>query len=255
MVGKWSVSLHPGAGVDKSVEQEIAANLEAVRMKIAHAAERAGRAPSDIRLIAVSKTKPVAMLKAAMVAGQTSFGENYVKEALLKLDELPDADWHFIGALQTNKAKLVVGRFSLIHSVDRARLAEELAKAAAAQGIVQDVLMQVHVGDEATKSGVMIDEGPALIESIQSLPSLRLRGIMSLPPLAQSESEGRGYFATIRGAFQKWRETCFSPEQAALFTELSMGTSSDFEWAILEGATCVRIGTSIFGAREYPARA
>lgn len=222
---------------------EIAARLAAVNEKIERACARAGRKPGDVKLLAVSKTKPLELIQAAFAAGQRSFGENYVQEAVEKVARFPEADWHFIGSLQSNKAKQVAGRFSLIHSVDRARLADELAKAASAAGVVQDVLVQIHIGDEATKHGVTIDEAPALIECVRGHASLRLRGLMSLPPLSDDERVARGYFSEIREAFENWKKSSQD------FNELSLGTSSDYEWAILEGATMVRVGTAIFGER------
>lgn len=188
------------------------------------------------------------MIRAAFAAGQRIFGENYVQEAVAKVAAFAEAEWHFIGGLQTNKVKPITGRFALIHSVDRERLADELEKAAAKAGVVQDILLQVHVGSEASKSGVSMDEAPALIERIAGHSHLRLRGLMSLPPLTEDERVGRGYFASLREALEKWRRL-LPTDQAARFGELSMGTSSDYEWAILEGATYVRVGTAIFGAR------
>lgn len=227
----------------------IASNLKSIREQMAAAALKVRRDPTSVRLIAVSKTKPLALIREAFDAGQSSFGENYVQEAVEKVEEFPQAEWHFIGSLQTNKAKQVVGKFALIHSVDRAKLADELEKVASQKGIVQDILVQIHIGDEETKHGAGLDDAPALIEHISKLPHLRMRGIMSLPPLSENESVSRGYFASLRAGFEKWRSQ-LPREQASHFTELSMGTSSDFESAILEGATMVRVGTSIFGARE-----
>jgi len=228
--------------------ESIARNLARVQERIADAAARAGRAAADIRLIAVSKTKPIEFIKEAFAAGQRSFGENYAREAVEKAGLFPEADWHFIGSLQTNKAKQVIGKFSLIHSVDRAKLAAELAKAAEAAGLVQDVLLQVRVGEEETKHGAEISEAEELIARILEHRGLRLRGLMSLPPLTEDESVARGYFSAVRRAFERWRAT--TGVDRAAFTQLSLGTSSDYEWAILEGATMVRVGTAIFGARE-----
>lgn len=228
----------------------IAENLQAVNEAIARACERAGRARGDVKLVAVSKTKPLSMIAEAYRAGQLAFGENYVQEAVEKAAALPEAEWHFIGSLQTNKVKQVAGRFHLIHSVDREKLASEISKVCVHSAVVQDVLLQIHVGPEETKHGATIEEAPALIRHALSCSGLRLRGIMSLPPLTEDERVARGYFADLREAFSRWRHSEMSVEQAKYFTELSMGTSSDFEWAILEGATMVRVGTSIFGARQ-----
>jgi pyridoxal phosphate enzyme (YggS family) len=233
------------AGMSNVIEN----NLGHVRARIAAACARARRPKESVRLIAVSKTKPIEDVSEALQAGQTSFGENYVQELLEKQEALPQADWHYIGSLQTNKAKQIVGRCSLIHSVDRAKLALELAKAATAAGVVQDILLQVHVGDEETKSGIALADAPALIELIGGESSLCLRGVMALPPLSENEAIARGYFREVRTAFEKWR-SALSPSAASVFSELSLGTSSDYEWAILEGATLVRVGTAIFGARE-----
>ncbi len=227
-------------------------NLRDVNDAIAKAARASGRTAYDVRLIAVSKTKSLSLIEEAFRAGQKSFGENYVQEAVEKAKSLPVADWHFIGSLQTNKVKQVVGEFSLIHSVDRLKLASEISKAAEKLDVVQEILLQIHVGDEESKSGVDLESAPKLIEEILGMKNLRLRGIMSLPPLTDDEKTSRGYFSTLRESFLKWQNEFRGPE-FSLFNELSMGTSSDFEWAILEGATMVRVGTMIFGARESKA--
>jgi PLP dependent protein len=230
----------------------IADNLKFVQEKIASAAARAGRDAASVRLVAVSKTKPTEAVREAFAVGQRSFGENYVQEALGKIEALPEADWHLIGSLQSKKARQVAGRFSLIHSVDRLKIAEELDKAANLVGAVQDVLLQIHLGGEETKHGVSFSEAPAVIESILEMRALRLRGFMTLPPLTENEREGRARFASLREAAAEWKSKLMESHQAAACTELSMGTSSDYEWAVMEGATLVRVGTSIFGAREYP---
>ena len=228
--------------------KSIADNLRRVEESIAEACTRAKRSSSDVRLIAVSKTKPIAMIEEAMRAGQKSFGENYVQEAVEKVSALPSADWHFIGSLQSNKVKQVVGRFALIQSVDRIKLVRELAKVATAAGVRQDILLQIHIGDEETKHGFGFDEAPSAISEIGELGSLRLRGLMSLPPLLDDEHASRANFARLREALEKWRSN-LSSEKSRDFTELSIGTSSDYEWAIQEGATMVRVGTAIFGER------
>jgi pyridoxal phosphate enzyme (YggS family) len=231
------------------VGMSIETNLRAVRLEIEEACSLGGRDPASVRLVAVSKTKSVEMVREALACGQRLFGENYVQEALEKSASVAEAEWHLIGSLQTNKVKSVVGRFALIHSVDRLKLAVEIARAAERAGVVQDILLQVHVGDEATKHGVSFDEAPAVIREILALPTLRLRGLMALPPLTENEAEGRAAFASVREALLRWRRELMTEAAASAFTELSMGTSSDFRWAILEGATLIRVGTSIFGAR------
>jgi pyridoxal phosphate enzyme (YggS family) len=228
---------------------QLVANLKTVRERIAQASLRAGRSPADVKLLAVSKTHSIELIRAAFHEGQLAFGENYVQEALPKLEALPDAEWHLIGPLQSKKAKQVAGRFKLIHTLDREKLAAEVSKAVVERGLIQDVLIQVRIGDEETKSGVSASEAAPLLERIQELHGLRLRGLMALPPLSEDETVARGYFSELRELAEKLRQTYLSPQNRSYFTELSMGTSSDFEWAILEGATIVRVGTSIFGGR------
>jgi pyridoxal phosphate enzyme (YggS family) len=228
----------------------IAENLRNVRARIESACARTGRATSEVRLVAVSKTKPVAMLEEATRAGQCLFGENYVQEAVDKINQLPGAEWHFIGSLQTNKARAVLGRFALIHSVDRVKLARALdsAAAAAAATVVQPILLQVHIGDEASKHGFSIDELVEAVGEIAQMKHLSIHGLMALPPLEETEAKSRVHFARLRETLETAREA-LPPESRGLCRELSMGTSSDFEAAILEGATLVRVGTDIFGAR------
>lgn len=228
---------------------DLATSLRKVLEDIEQSCRRAGRRPNEVSLVAVSKAKPIEDIRAVFTAGQTIFGENYVQEALLKVESLPMAEWHFIGHLQTNKVRLICGRFRLIHSVDRLKLIDELARTALAAGLVQDILLQIRIGDEITKRGAGRDEVSGLVERILEFPSLRLRGLMSLPPLAEDEKTGRGHFSQLRSVFEEVRDRMLTPSQARSFTELSMGTSADYRWAILEGATLVRVGTAIFGGR------
>lgn len=228
-----------------SVDGAISDRLKQVRKRIAAACVRAGRAPSDVRLVAVSKTKPAELIRETIAAGQTVFGENYVQEAVDKINQFPRAEWHFIGSLQTNKAKQVAGRFALIHSVDRLKLAHALD---AALDAVQPILLQVHIGDESTKHGFSLEELPQAAKDISQLRHLSIRGLMALPPLEDSEEKSRVHFAKLREALEIVKAQ-LPPEQRGLVRELSMGTSGDLEAAILEGATLVRVGTDIFGAR------
>jgi pyridoxal phosphate enzyme (YggS family) len=228
----------------------VADNLELVREAIASAAKRAGRDAAKVRLVAVSKTKPISLIREAFIAGQTIFGENYVQEAVAKADDFPQAEWHLIGPMQSNKVKMIANKFALVHSVDREKIALEIAKVAEQGRRVQDILLQIHVGDEATKHGLSFAEAPPVIEKILARKSLRLRGLMALPPLTDDEKTGRAQFASLREALEQWRKAYLPAEAASEFNELSMGTSSDFEWAVLEGATLVRVGTSIFGERS-----
>jgi pyridoxal phosphate enzyme (YggS family) len=232
---------------------DLVSNLKNVRELVARAAAKSQRPADSVRLIAVSKTKPIEMIQEAVRAGQRSFAENYVQELVEKSTVLPTADWHFIGSLQTNKADKVVGHCDLIHSVDRIKLAEKLNAVALQKGKVQDVLIQVRIGDEVTKHGVTLNDSEASFEalftSVASSQGLRVCGLMTIPPLTSDESTGRGYFSELREVFLRWK-TQLPSSQRSHFQHLSMGTSSDFEWAILEGATMVRIGTAIFGGRD-----
>lgn len=226
----------------------IADRLAETNARIAAAASRAQRKAGDVKLVAVSKTKPLALIDEAARLGQHDFGENYVQEAVAKADARPDLFWHFIGSLQTNKVRDVVGRFALIHSVDRFKLAAEIAKAATKADIVQDILIQVHIGDEQSKHGADISAIDSLVEQILKLSALRLRGFMCLPPVSEKEEIGRAYFSTLRNLAERLRAGILHDNRDANI--LSMGTSGDFEWAILEGATHIRLGTTIFGARD-----
>ena len=222
---------------------KIAQNLEEVRKRIAAAAQRAGRDPAAVRLVAVSKTVGVDRIKEALAAGQKSFGENYLQEAKAKIETLGEAaDWHFIGHLQSNKAKAAVGLFPLIHSVDRLSLAQALEKAAAQLGKVQDILLQVNLAGEESKSGTAPELAPGLLREIALLPHLKVLGLMTMPPFLAPEAV-RPYFKALRELKDRL--------QADLgpLPELSMGMTGDFEVAVEEGATLVRVGTAIFGAR------
>jgi len=226
---------------------DIAANLQLIRERLAAAARRAGREPDSVRLVAVSKTVDLERLREAVAAGQREFGENYLQEAKGKIAALGEGlVWHFIGHLQRNKAKAAVELFHLIHSVDRLPLAEALDAAAARLGKVQDILLQVNLAGEETKSGVAPEALPALWEEVSRLPHLRVRGLMTMPPWLPDPEAVRPYFRSLRELRDRLRAT-YPP--AAGLTELSMGMTGDFEAAVEEGATLVRIGTAIFGRR------
>lgn len=220
-------------------------NCRDVLARIRAAEARAGRVAGDVKLIAVSKTKPLEMIDSAARAGAREFGENYVREAVGKREARPDLVWHFIGSLQTNKARDVVGRFDLIHSVDREKLARELDKAAASRGIVQDVLAQIHIGEEKSKHGIAPEIAASFVRSLRQFKNLRVRGLMCLPPLTDDPARARAGFAQLR----ELRDT-IRREGGGGFDVLSMGTTHDFEWAIAEGATHVRVGAAIFGRRQ-----
>ena len=227
----------------------IADNLELINARIAAACEQAGRPRDSVRLIAVSKTKPAEMVAEAYAAGQRLFGENHAQELTAKKPVLPeDIEWHFIGNLQRNKVKYVVGAAALIHSVNSAALAKEIDRVAGNRGLTQDVLAEINVGGEESKQGADAEEARSLVEAIAALPHLRLRGLMTVAPFAEDPE-------TVRPVFRRLKEmlTEFAPltREPEAFDELSMGMSGDFEAAIGEGATYVRIGTAIFGARDY----
>jgi pyridoxal phosphate enzyme (YggS family) len=225
---------------------QVAQNLEEVRRAIADAARRAGRDPSTVRLVAVGKTVDLERIRAAMDAGQDLFGENYLQEARDKIAVLGRrVGWHLVGHLQSNKAKGAVELFDLIHAVDRLKLAEALDAAAARLGKIQDVLIQVNQGGEATKSGVAPEAAPALLQEVARLPHLRVLGLMTMPPWLPDPEAVRPYFRGLRELRDRLRGLTGLP-----LTELSMGMSGDFAVAVEEGATLVRVGTAIFGERR-----
>lgn len=226
----------------------VAARLAEVRRRIDAAAARAGRAAGEVALVAVSKTHPAAAIEAALAAGQRIFGESRIQEALPKVEALGGrAEFHLIGHLQRNKAHQAVGRFALIHSVDSQRLIEELERRAAALGIVQRVLLEINVSGEASKFGAPPEALPSLIEALEKAEHLRGEGLMTIAPETDDPEEARPYFARLRELMTRITATAhFTPRH------LSMGMSGDFEVAIAEGATLVRVGSAIFGARDYP---
>jgi pyridoxal phosphate enzyme (YggS family) len=227
--------------------------LEEVLARIAASEKRVGRAPGSVTLIAVSKTKPIDSVLAAARCGVMHFGENYVQEATRKMDRMKqiapelDLQWHLIGSLQTNKSKFVVGRFKTIQSVDRLELARALDNRAREAGIVQNIFMQVKLGDEPSKMGVPVVGAPELIKKIIGLKNIRLDGLMSLPPVEAEPESSRKYFAQLRVLRDELAPLV--PHDCGSLTHLSMGTTHDFEIAIEEGATMVRVGTAIFGTR------
>ncbi|MHC1753248.1 YggS family pyridoxal phosphate-dependent enzyme [Humidesulfovibrio sp.] len=228
----------------------LCARLAEVRRRVAAACEGCGREPGSVRLVAVSKFHPASDIAALVACGQREFGESYLQEALAKQDELVGQDvlWHYVGALQTKKAKDVVGRFGLVHSVDSEKLARELAKRAIAARLLQPVLIEVNLGDEEQKAGVDEADLSALAELVVSLNKggcgLDLRGLMCLPPMFDAPEEARPYFEHLRELRDELSASLGLP-----LPELSMGMTGDFEAAIEEGATIIRVGTSIFGPR------
>lgn len=225
---------------------ELKRNLDAVREGLARAAAESGRDPASVKLVAVSKRHVAGDIRRLFEMGQVDFGESYVQEALDKQDTLSDLPirWHLIGGLQSNKAKFVPGRFHLMHSLDSSKLAQVLHKKALATGTVQSVLLQVNLGGEARKSGTDQDTLPSLAEEVAGLTGLKLEGLMTMPPWADDPESLRPLFAGLRNLRDELEKRLGIP-----LPELSMGMSHDYGAAVAEGATMVRVGTSIFGPR------
>ena len=236
----------------------IAENIKRVEKNIEDALMRSGRKPGETKLIAVSKTKPVEDMLSAYSEGVRDFGENYVQEIVQKYDNIPsDARLHMIGHLQTNKVKKVVGRVAMIHSVDSIHLAEAISRESLKQGITTDVLLEVNIADEATKYGFTRAEAMAVVPEIMELSGVALRGLMTSAPITEDPETNRTYFKAMRELLSEMRELMRQRGAAEekLPTELSMGMTGDYIVAVEEGATMVRVGTAIFGARDYSSRA
>lgn len=246
-------------------------NIALIEQRIQAACERSGRDRSQVTLIAVSKTKPNKMLLEAYDCGMRHYGENKVQELVQKYNDLnscfsDQVYWHLIGHLQRNKVKYIVDKVALIHSVDSLRLAEQIEEEAAKKNVVCDILIEVNIANEDTKYGVREEEADALIEEILHLPHVRIRGLMAIAPYVENPEKNRMYFKKLRqlyvdikskkadnndnGNFSKYNITV-SKQTLEQFDILSMGMTGDFEVAIEEGATMVRVGTGIFGERDY----
>lgn len=219
----------------------ISENLQVVRGRIARAAQAGRRAADSVTLLAVSKTHPPARIAEARAAGQRAFGENYVQEALEKMDALPELEWHLIGPLQSNKTRLAAERFDWVHTLDREKIAKRLSEQRPAGLPPLNVLLQVNVSGEASKSGLAPQDVLALAETVKRLPRLRLRGLMAIPEPSSDPAAQRARFRAAREIFER---------MGPGLDTLSMGMSDDMEAAIAEGATLVRIGTAIFGPRS-----
>ena len=229
-------------------DTDLRANLVAVQERIAAAARRAGRSPETVLLVAVSKTIDVDRVRSAIEAGVPALGENRVQEAREKIAVLGRSrPWHLIGHLQTNKVRDAVECFDLIHSVDRLPLAEAISRRATETGRRVDVLVQVNVGEEPQKGGLSPADLRAALAAMAALPGLRLRGLMAIPPLPKDPEDSRPHYQEMRKLLDGARSWGLGPD----FTELSMGMSGDFEVGVEEGATIVRVGTAIFGARGH----
>jgi pyridoxal phosphate enzyme (YggS family) len=227
----------------------IASNLASVQQRIASAARSVGRDPSSVRLIAVSKTFPIDAVREAYAAGQREFGENRVQEGLQKIERSADLSirWHLLGHLQTNKARKAASSFAMVQSVDSIELLEKLDRAAEEAGCTPELLIQVDLAGETTKFGAPPPDVPRIFEAAASCRAARVVGLMTLPPLPETPEDGRTWFRQLRELQEGWRS---SGVPDAMLRELSMGMSGDFEVAIQEGATMVRVGTAIFGSRS-----
>jgi len=227
--------------------RQIQTNMAAVKLRIAQAATAAGRHPSEISVVAVTKTHPLETIRAAIEAGILELGENYAQEFEIKHNALQTESslrWHFIGNLQSNKASIVTGHCSLLHTIDRQKIASVVSRLACERGVVQDVLIQARLGDEDSKSGAILSDIPYLRDYISNLPGMRLRGLMAVAPLCEANgqpAEARKYFDDIKILFDT-----INIQKCDI---LSIGMSGDYLDAIAAGSTMIRIGSAIFGAR------
>lgn len=224
-------------------------NIQSVQQNINEACARAGRKPEEVTLIAVSKTKPVSMLLEAYEAGARDFGENKVQELMDKIPQMPDdIRWHMIGHLQRNKVKYIVGKVWLIHSVDSLRLAEEISREAVKKQVTVNILVEVNVAQEESKFGTTTDETVALVQQIAQLPGIFVKGLMTIAPFVENAEENRDYFRKLK---QLSVDISAKNIDNVSMDILSMGMTGDYVVATEEGATCVRVGTGIFGDRDY----
>ena len=228
----------------------IESNIEEVRARIRAACERCGRDPEDVTLIAVTKLHEAEEMNEAIDGGITDIAENKVQEVLRKYDDVKPATWHLIGHLQTNKVRQIITKVALIHSVDSLHLAREIDKRAAQNDLVMDILIQVNTAHEDSKFGVDPQEVDGLIEEIaETCPHVRVRGLMCIAPFEAEPEETRPFFRAAKEIFDRWQAK--GPSDRIDFRWLSMGMTNDFEVAIEEGSNMVRVGTAIFGSRDY----
>lgn len=224
-------------------------NLEEVERNICAACNRSGRKREDVTLISVSKTKPINMLEEAYAAGSRDFGENKPQELREKQETLPtDIRWHMIGHLQRNKIKYIIDKACMIHSVDSERLAEAVSLEAGKRGIVMPVLVEVNIAREESKFGIYEEDTPAFIEKISALPNIRVEGLMTIAPFVENAEENRIFFRKLRNLYVDIKSKNIDN---VTMCNLSMGMTGDYQVAIEEGATMVRVGTGIFGERNY----
>ena len=230
---------------------QISENIRRTEANIREACIRAGREMQDVTMIAVSKTKPIDMLQEAYDCGCRHFGENKVQELTDKYEQLPkDIKWHMIGHLQRNKVKYIVDKAYLIHSVDSLRLAEEISKEAGKKGITAHILVEVNIAGEETKFGIAKEEAEELIREIAKLPSIQIEGLMAIAPYVENPEKNRQYFEDLYHLSVDIQQKNIDNSNMSV---LSMGMTGDYEVAVEEGATYVRIGTGIFGERHYGA--
>ena len=223
--------------------------LQEVEKRIQAACDRAGRTREEVTLIAVSKTKPVETLQEAYDLGVRIFGENKVQELTAKYEALPkDIHWHMIGHLQTNKVKYIIDKAELIHSVDSLKLAETIEKEAAKHDLIADILVEVNVAEEESKFGMKMEEVIPFVEKVSAFPHVRVRGLMTIAPFVEDPEENRSIFADLHKLYIDIKKKNHDNDTVSV---LSMGMTNDYEVAIEEGATMVRVGTGIFGARNY----
>ena len=224
-------------------------NLTDVHCRIKQACEKGKRNLQEVTLIAVSKTKPVELLQEAYDAGVRDFGENKVQELMDKIPAMPeDIRWHMIGHLQRNKVKYIIGKVTLIHSVDSLRLAEEISKESVKQNVQTDILLEVNVAEEESKFGTTLDAAVTLVKEVSRLPGIRVRGLMTIAPFTENSEENRIYFRKLK---QLSVDIAAKNIDNVSMNVLSMGMTGDYSVAIEEGATYVRVGTGIFGERNY----
>lgn len=227
----------------------IKTNIEYINELKEAAAKKSGRNEEDVLLVAVTKLHTVEEMNEAIDAGITDVGENKVQEILSKYDHVKPARWHFIGHLQTNKVKQIIDKVDIIHSVDSMHLAKEIDKRARAIGKTMDILIQVNSAMEESKFGITTEETDQLVRDIAAgCPNIRIKGFMCIAPYAENPEDIRGYFAEVKALFDKYKEEKINNTD---FTYLSMGMTNDFEVAILEGSNLIRVGTAIFGYRDY----
>lgn len=226
----------------------LADKYSSVRRQITQACEKAARNPDSVMLLAVSKTRSADEIRELHLQGQRAFGENYLQEALDKIEALADLDleWHFIGPIQSNKTRPIAEHFAWVHSVDRLKIARRLSEQRPPELPPLNICLQVNISREESKSGCLPEEVPELVRAVSRLPNLRLRGLMAIPKPEEDPERQRAVFAQVRRLLEQLQST-----QPGLDT-LSMGMSADIEAAILEGSTIVRVGTALFGPRHYP---